>query len=89
MGYRYGRIGRMAALPVWCNRGVASALLQEVTTRSRQIRTATPSLHAPISVLSFCHRIGFEIEGEEFLEVGISHRRMVRDQHHGHRVGFD
>ena len=80
----------MALLPAWRNRGIGSALLQEVLAMTRASSLIDPYLYAEISVLFFYRRMGFQVDGGEFLEMGIRHRRMVlHDKTDGPRTGSD
>jgi predicted GNAT family N-acyltransferase len=72
-----GTIGRMAVLKEWRRRGVGSALMEQLLdeARNQQIRHVT--LNAQLYVTSLYRKFGFETVGEEFLEAGIPHVRMV------------
>ena len=72
-----GHIGRMAVLKDWRNQGVGSAMLQRLLEeiRDRDIRYAV--LNAQIAAAGFYRRFGFQAEGEEFMDAGIPHVRMV------------
>jgi predicted GNAT family N-acyltransferase len=73
-----GHIGRMAVLREWRKRGVGGALLRALLAMARESGMERVVLHAQTHALGFYARHGFESEGEEFLEAGIPHRRMVR-----------
>ncbi len=72
-----GHIGRMAVLKHWRNQGVGSAMLQRllVEIRHRKIRQA--ALNAQIEAVDFYRKFWFQVEGEEFMDAGIPHVRMV------------
>lgn len=72
-----GQIGRMAVLPEWRSRGVGSALLEKIieTARSRGLKQV--KLDAQDHAVGFYEQHGFSVEGEEFLDAGIPHRRMT------------
>lgn len=72
-----GHIGRMAVLKHWRNQGVGSAMLQRllVEVRHRKIRQAV--LNAQIKAVGFYNQFGFQVEGDEFMDAGIPHVRMV------------
>ena len=72
-----GHIGRMAVLPEWRCRGIASALLRELVRIAREKGCSKPYLNAQIHAIRFYQRRGFKAEGGEFLDAGIPHRRMV------------
>ena len=72
-----GHIGRMAVRKSARGRGIGSkvlaALLQEAKHRLFHVLV----LHAQTHAIDFYTRHGFQIEGDEFLEAGIPHRRMT------------
>ena len=72
-----GHIGRMAVRKSARGQGIGSevlaALLQEA--KHRQIHVLV--LHAQTHAVDFYTKHGFQIEGDEFLEAGIPHRRMT------------
>ena len=72
------RIGRMAVLPAWRNRGVGEALLQALLAEARQRQWPAVSLHAQVDAEGFYARHGFLPEGERFFEAGIEHQSMRR-----------
>jgi predicted GNAT family N-acyltransferase len=73
-----GRIGRMAVLGGWRQRGVGTVLLDTLLNQARSRRIGTVQLHAQRNAIPFYRRHGFEADGGEFEEAGISHVRMQR-----------
>jgi len=71
-----GQIGRMAVLNPYRNRGVGSALLQELVAVAHEIGMESLFLHAQIHALPFYEKHGFAAEGPVFEEAGIPHRQM-------------
>lgn len=71
-----GRIGRMAVLPAYRNRGLGSALLQKLMVLAVDAGLEQLSLHAQIRAIPFYRHHGFEARGNEFSEAGIPHRLM-------------
>jgi predicted GNAT family N-acyltransferase len=71
-----GQIGRMAVLTQWRKRGIGSRLLQLLLQITREEQFPTPWLNSQTSALGFYLRAGFAVEGGEFIEAGIPHRRM-------------
>jgi predicted GNAT family N-acyltransferase len=74
-----GHIGRMGVLPAWRNKGVGSAILNELVAMAGERGMQRLVLHAQTHARAFYERHGFRVEGEEFIEAGILHVRMVRD----------
>ena len=72
-----GHIGRMAVLKEWRGCGVGSTLLQRLLeeAKKRQLRLAI--VNAQTYAAGFYTRSGFRTEGEEFIDAGIPHVRMV------------
>ena len=71
-----GQIGRMAVLEAYRRAGVGGRLLEEAVDKARAIGLTRVFVHAQTHALSFYERAGFVVEGEEFEEAGIRHRRM-------------
>ncbi|HTQ76065.1 MAG TPA: GNAT family N-acetyltransferase [Burkholderiales bacterium] len=74
-----GRIGRMAVLKEWRQKGVGGALLAAVLDRARSRRIERSVLHAQIHAAGFYRRFGFTERGGQFLEAGIPHVEMTLD----------
>ena len=74
-----GHIGRMAVLKEWRGKGVGSAMLSRLLaeTDDRHIRQAV--LNAQIVAADFYKKFGFQVAGEEFIEAGIPHVKMIRE----------
>ena len=72
-----GHIGRMAVLKNWRKKGVGSAMLQRLLDEIRNKGIQYAVLNAQIGAADFYRRFGFQAEGEEFLDAGIPHVRMV------------
>jgi predicted GNAT family N-acyltransferase len=70
-------IGRMAVLPRWRRRGVASAMLRELLTVARERGDEAVRLNAQTQAMPFYLRFGFVAQGPEFQDAGIPHRLMV------------
>ncbi|MBJ6980687.1 GNAT family N-acetyltransferase [Luteimonas sp. MC1572] len=76
-----GRIGRMAVLPAWRDRGVGNAMLQALLRQARSAGRGDVFLHAQVDAAPFYQRNGFTAEGPRFTEAGITHQTM--------RLAFD
>lgn len=73
-----GHIGRMAVLQEWRHRGVGSMLLLHLMNAAAKRGNVRLALNAQTSAQGFYRKFGFAPEGEEFMEAGIPHVRMVR-----------
>jgi predicted GNAT family N-acyltransferase len=68
----------MAVLKEWRGKGVGSAMLRRLLeeTKKRHIQQAV--LNAQTVAAGFYKKFGFQVEGEEFIDAGIPHVKMVR-----------
>jgi predicted GNAT family N-acyltransferase len=73
-----GQVGRMAVLPEWRGRGVGTALLRLIAAQESAPGMPDLWLNAQLHAVPFYRKLGFNAEGESFMEAGIPHRRMVR-----------
>jgi predicted GNAT family N-acyltransferase len=73
-----GHIGRMAVLRAWRGKGAGSALLTHLMQIARGRGMKRVQLNAQVQAVPFYLSHGFAVEGEEFLDAGIAHRRMGR-----------
>jgi predicted GNAT family N-acyltransferase len=76
-----GHIGRVAVLAPWRGRGVGTALMRQMLETARERNYREIFLDAQVDAIDFYHKLGFETEGEPFLDAGILHRHMVRDMY--------
>ncbi len=74
-----GRIGRLAVLENWRGKGVGGNLLESLVGDALERRFKSVYLHAQTQAISFYEKHGFCMEGEKFIEAGISHVKMVKD----------
>ncbi len=74
-----GHIGRVAVLPAWRRRGIASALLQRFFAIAHNRGLHQVWLDAQVNAVGLYEQLGFHTEGGEFLDAGIPHRRMRRN----------
>lgn len=72
-----GHIGRMAVLKDWRNMGVGSAMLQRLLVEIHHRGIQPAVLNAQLTAAGFYRYFGFQAEGEEFMNAGIPHIRMV------------
>ena len=72
-----GIIGRMAVLKEWRGRDVGRTLLLRLLEEARKRHVPEVTLNAQLGATGFYIRSGFRIAGEEFMEAGIPHVRMI------------
>ncbi len=72
-----GHIGRMAVRKSARGRGIGDQVLQRLLEEARRLGYRELVLHAQTHAAGFYARHGFSAEGDEFMEAGIPHYRMV------------
>ena len=72
------KLRQMAVSPSAQGRGLGRLLLENLEAELIRHGCRQVTLHARVSALGFYTKLGFVAEGEEFLEVGLSHRRMQK-----------
>jgi predicted GNAT family N-acyltransferase len=73
---RDGIIGRIAVVEDWRGKHVGDALMRHLIQQARDLGIKESVLHAQTYAIPFYERFGYAIEGHEFIEAGIPHRRM-------------
>lgn len=74
-----GKIGRVCVLAQMRGQGVGVALIEAALDCLRQIDGVTQArLGAQTHAIGFYERLGFNVDGPEYLDAGIAHRDMVR-----------
>jgi predicted GNAT family N-acyltransferase len=71
-------IGRMAVLKEFRGQGLGEQVLAALCTAAKQRGQLIVRLNAQISAENFYTQLGFEREGEEFIEAGIVHISMLK-----------
>jgi predicted GNAT family N-acyltransferase len=72
------KLRQMVVSPAAQRRGIGRKLVEaaEAIAQARGVRTI--ELHSRAYACDFYAKLGYRIEGSQFLEVGISHFKMVR-----------
>ena len=74
-----GKIGRVCVLPEVRGTGLGAALIQAALDELGRVPGVTEAyLGSQSNVTGFYEKLGFAVEGEEFLDAGIPHRHMRR-----------
>jgi predicted GNAT family N-acyltransferase len=73
---RDGIIGRVAVLKDWRGRKVGDAIMHLLIAEARKLGVRESVLHAQTYAIPFYERFGYQVEGHEFIEASIPHRRM-------------
>lgn len=84
-----GKIGRVAVLPQYRGKKVGSRIVGHLVNQATELGLTQVYLHAQTSAVGFYERLGFQVVGPEFDEVGIPHRRMRQgiEQVDGYKAG--
>ncbi len=73
-----GSIGRVAVMPQWRGKQIGEALMQAAIELARSAGHSETTVHAQEQAVRFYERLGYQVYGDPFLEVGIPHRHMRR-----------
>ena len=74
-----GKIGRVCVLPEARGTGLGAALIRAALDNLRTLPGLTEAyLGAQTQATVFYEKLGFVVEGDEFLDAGIPHRHMRR-----------
>ena len=74
-----GKIGRVCVLPEARGTGLGAALIRAALAELRRMPgVAEACLGSQSHATGFYEKLGFAVEGEEFLDAGIPHRHMRR-----------
>ncbi len=72
------KVERLAVLPEFRGRGIGRRLMEEALAVLCEQGIEVVQVHAQIQVRSFYEKLGFESQGEEFVEAGILHVKMKK-----------
>ncbi|HJT51804.1 MAG TPA: GNAT family N-acetyltransferase [Nitrosospira sp.] len=72
-----GKIGRMAVLKECRGKGMGNMLMQRLLAEAQNMQIQQVALNAQMQATNFYKKFGFMVAGEEFMEAGIPHVRMV------------
>jgi predicted GNAT family N-acyltransferase len=72
------KLRQMAVRTEYQGRGFGRQIVHSVETKLIAAGVRRLVLHARCEVVTFYEKLGYAAEGDEFLEVGIPHRRMTK-----------
>lgn len=78
MGAQMFKLRQMAVRSDLQGRGLGAHLMAEVERVLRAQGATSIILHARVSAATFYQKLGYEVQGEDFEEVGIPHRKMSK-----------
>lgn len=70
------KLRQMAVRPEWQRRGLGRDLVKQVEAELARRGCAQTWLHARAEAVGFYARLGYHVEGDEFLELGLPHFKM-------------
>jgi len=76
---RTAHIGRMAVLKPYRQQGIGSLMLKTLLEQAGLLAVKEIKLNAQTLAIGFYQRHGFDAVGDEFLDAGIPHYKMVLD----------
>lgn len=78
VGAASGKLVQMAVEPAWERRGVGARLVRALEARAATEGAAEVHMHARDLAVGFYAKLGYRVEGEPFVEIGIPHVAMRR-----------
>jgi predicted GNAT family N-acyltransferase len=76
IGTSNGHIGRVAVLPEWRGKRIGTAMLEMLLDYARSQKYKFVELNAQVQAIPLYKQFGFEVEGKEFMDANIPHRKM-------------
>ncbi len=74
----HAKLGRMAVLKSHRRQGIGAAIVRHLLALAKRRGHRRIILHAQVQAIPFYASLAFTLQGNEFLEDGIVHQRMVR-----------
>ena len=72
-----GHIGRIAVLPQWREQRVGTAIMETLLAEARAQGHRQVDVDAQTQAIPFYRSLGFAEQGEEFMDAGLPHIRMM------------
>ncbi|MEM6614802.1 MAG: GNAT family N-acetyltransferase [Cyanobacteria bacterium P01_C01_bin.72] len=72
------KIERLAVLREYRQQGIGTKLMQSALAHIAQRNKSTVMVHAQVYIASMYQQLGFTIVGEQFVEAGIAHVKMIK-----------
>lgn len=73
------KIGRLAVATDFRKRGIATKMVRKALSVAQEKHITSVTLDAQTRVTSLYEKLGFHVVGEEFIDAGIWHLKMVLD----------
>jgi len=72
-----GHIGRIAVIALWRDKGVGSAILEELISIAKDEGSESVYLNSQSQAIAFYERFDFVADGAVFMEANIIHQKMI------------
>jgi predicted GNAT family N-acyltransferase len=72
-----GHIGRVAVLPEWRGKRIATAIMEMLVDYARSQNYAKVELNAQVQAMPLYQNFGFEAKGKVFMDANIPHCKMT------------
>ena len=72
------KMQRVAILKKYRGQGYGEKLIKEIEHQVQNLHGKKITLGAQLQALSFYEKLGYEVEGPEFMDAGIPHREMTK-----------
>jgi ribosomal protein S18 acetylase RimI-like enzyme len=72
------KMRQVAVDPEFQRRGIGEQLVRESERIAKEMGAAKMELNARLTAVDFYKRLGYTVVGEEFIEVGIPHLKMLK-----------
>jgi len=73
-----GRIGRIAVMEQARGKRIAKAIILALEQHARKCGLRQLWAHAQVQALGFYKKVGYRVDGDEFMEDGILHKRIKK-----------
>ena len=73
-----GRIGRIAVMKQARGKGIAKTIILALEQHARKCGLRQLWAHAQVQALGFYKKVGYRVDGDEFMEDGILHKRIQK-----------
>lgn len=73
------KIQRVATLKKYRGQGFGAELMKQIESRIKELNATKITLGAQNTALDFYKKLGYSVEGDEFMDAGIPHHTMTKN----------
>lgn len=73
------KIQRVATLKEFRGKGFGAELMKQIELRIKELNATKITLGAQNTALDFYKKLGYSVEGDEFMDAGIPHHTMIKN----------